>query len=103
MSVSRIILCLLAGLSYVHIFRCSRVPLMSCQSICKLCATTGRCRKAGGLCMLLAMPAVTRKERINGQRVKIMQRAIDSVNKMHKKEVQNQVLRVGVKLLCLLV
>ena len=55
---------------------------------------TGRSRKAGGLSMLLAMPPVIRKERINKQRVKIMNEAIRRVNEMLKKEVENQVLQV---------
>ena len=55
----------------------------------------GRSRKAGGLSMLLAMPDVIKKERINKQLVKIMNQAIKTVNSMRKKEVDNQVLQVG--------
>lgn len=45
--------------------------------------------------MLLAMPDVIKKERINKQLVKIMNQAIKTVNSMCKKEVDNQVLQVG--------
>lgn len=45
--------------------------------------------------MLLAMPDVIKKERINKQLVKIMNQAIKTVNSMHKEEVDNQVLQVG--------
>ena len=56
---------------------------------------TGRSRKMGGLSMLLAMPPVIMKERINKKRVKIMNEAIRMVNEMRKKEVDNQVSQVG--------
>ena len=45
--------------------------------------------------MLLAMPPVIRKERINKQRVEIMKKAIKKVNSMHPREVEKQVFQVG--------
>lgn len=45
--------------------------------------------------MLLAMPDVIKKERINKQLVKIMNQAVKTVNSMRQKEVDNQVLQVG--------
>ncbi|XP_076464782.1 ATP-dependent RNA helicase DHX58-like [Babylonia areolata] len=55
--------------------------------------TRGRSRKAGGVSVLLAMPEVIRKERVNKKRVEIMNEAIDSVNQMRAREVTNKVLK----------
>ncbi|KAL8578668.1 hypothetical protein ACOMHN_007126 [Nucella lapillus] len=55
--------------------------------------TRGRCRKAGGMSMLLAMPEVIRKERLNKKRVQIMNQAIDKVRLMRHREVTNEVIK----------
>lgn len=56
--------------------------------------TRGRSRKKGGLSVLLAMPHIIRKEKINQRRVVIMDRAIQEVNKARQQDVHNQVSKV---------
>ena len=65
-----------------------------CHHVDSTSLWTGRSRKVGGMSMLLAMPPIIRKERINKQRVEIMKKAIKRVNSMRQREVENQVLQV---------
>jgi hypothetical protein len=55
---------------------------------------TGRSRKLGGLSVLLAMPAIISKEKVNKHLVEIMHRAIYEVMNSRVQDVSNQVQKV---------